>query len=118
MLHEAEQLSGETVRGVVAAIGAGRLRSLAPAFVAGVSPLSSPLFADDRNIGIGAGVISAPEYLGADDYPTRVLPAIDIAYRNRLFFNFFEGLSAYLYKRGDFRLKAGIGYQAGRDEDD
>jgi len=97
---------------------AGRLRSLMSAFVAGVSLLSSSLFADDWNIGIGAGVISAPEYLGAEDYQTRVLPAIDIAYRNRVFFNFFEGLSAYLYERGDFRLKAGIGYQAGRDEDD
>jgi outer membrane scaffolding protein for murein synthesis (MipA/OmpV family) len=96
----------------------GRSASMLPALVAGISLFSSPAIADDWNIGIGAGLISAPEYLGAEDYRTRVLPAVDIAYRNRVFFNFFEGLGAYLYSRGDFRLKAGIGYQAGRDEDD
>lgn len=96
--------------------GIGGLRSLLTALVAGFSLFSSPGLADDWNIGIGIGAISAPEYLGAEDYQIRVLPAVDIAYRNQVFFNFYEGLSAYLYNRGDFRLKAGIAYQPGRYE--
>jgi outer membrane scaffolding protein for murein synthesis (MipA/OmpV family) len=98
--------------------GPDRPRSLLPALVSGFSLLSSPGVADDWNIGLGAGMISAPLYLGAEDYQVRLLPAVDFAYRNRVFFNFYEGLSAYLHNRGDFRLKAGIAYQPGRDQDD
>lgn len=74
--------------------------------------------AGDWNVGLGAGLISAPEYLGADDYETRAEPTLDIGYKNRVFFNFYEGLSAYPYGRDEWRIKTGIGYDRGRDEDD
>lgn len=77
-----------------------------------------PLAADDWSIGLGAGVISAPEYLGADSIETFAVPAIDIAYRRIITFNFYEGLNAYFFNRGDFSLKAGVAYQPGRDEDE
>ena len=77
-----------------------------------------PLAADDWSIGLGAGVISAPEYLGADSIETFAVPAIDIAYRRTITFNFYEGLNAYFFNRGDFSLKAGVAYQPGRDEDE
>jgi outer membrane scaffolding protein for murein synthesis (MipA/OmpV family) len=78
----------------------------------------TPVAAEDWNVGIGAGVISYPEYIGAEDNDTLAIPAIDVAYKDRVFFNFFEGLTGYFYSAGDFRLKAGLGWEGGRDEDD
>ncbi len=77
---------------------------------------STPRAAGDWSIGLGAGVISAPEYLGAESIETFAVPAIDIAYRRTVTFNFYEGLNAYFFNRGDFSLKAGVAYQPGRDE--
>ena len=67
----------------------------------------APLAAGDWSVGLGAGVISAPEYLGSD-----------FAYRRTVTFNFYEGLNAYFFNRGNFSLKAGLAYQPGRDEDE
>jgi len=92
--------------------------ALAVAFLSSFLLCTSAAMADDWNIGLGAGVISGPEYIGSEDSESRGVLAVDIAYRDRYFFNFYEGFSAYLYNRGDFRLKAGLGYERGRDEDE
>lgn len=73
---------------------------------------------DNWNIGLGAGVVMSPAYTGADDTETRLVPTFDVAYRERVFFNFYEGVSAYFYKHDRFSFKAGIGFGPGRDSDD
>ena len=83
-----------------------------------LASLSMPLAADDWSIGLGAGLISAPEYLGADSIESFAVPAIDIAWRRTITFNYYEGLNAYFLNRGAFSLKAGVAYQPGRDEDE
>ena len=83
-----------------------------------LASVSAPLAADDWSVGLGAGVISAPEYLGGDSIETFAVPAIDIAYRRTITFNFYEGLNAYFFHREAFSLKAGIAWQPGRDEDE
>ncbi|HEY5740889.1 MAG TPA: MipA/OmpV family protein [Gammaproteobacteria bacterium] len=79
---------------------------------------SAPLAASDWSVGLGAGVISAPEYLGGDSIETFAVPAIDIAYRRTITFNFYEGLNAYFFNRDAISLKAGVAWQPGRDEDE
>jgi outer membrane protein len=72
----------------------------------------------DWRIIAGFGVYAFPEFDGAKDHKVLPLPMIDVTYKNRVFFNFFEGLGIKVIDTDAFTLKAAIGFASGRDEDD
>jgi len=74
----------------------------------------------DWQVRAGFGVYAFPESQGSDELEILPLPFIDVTYKDRYFFNFFDGLGGYLYKSdGDgFNLKSSIGFGFGREEDD
>ncbi|MFT4925901.1 MAG: outer membrane protein [Phenylobacterium sp.] len=72
----------------------------------------------DWRITAGFGIYVFPEFEGAKDHRILPLPMIDISYKNRVYFNFFEGLGVKMIDTDTFKLKGAIGYAFGRDEDD
>jgi outer membrane scaffolding protein for murein synthesis (MipA/OmpV family) len=46
-------------------------------------------------VSVGPGVIVTPQYPGADDYQVLPIPALDVSYKNRLFFTARRGLGVY-----------------------
>jgi outer membrane protein len=66
---------------------------------------------------VGAGVIYAPDYLGSDDYETRVWPTLNVSYGDLFYFNIRDGLGWNLIRHGNWRLSPFIAYTPGRDND-
>lgn len=62
---------------------------------------------------LGAGVLYAPDYLGSDDYETRVWPTINVSYGDRFYFNIRDGLGWNLIRHGNWKLSPFIGYIPG-----
>ena len=67
---------------------------------------------------LGAGVLYAPDYLGSDDYETRVWPTINVSDGDRFYFNIRDGLGWNLVRHGNWKLSPFIGYIPGRDNDE
>jgi outer membrane scaffolding protein for murein synthesis (MipA/OmpV family) len=67
---------------------------------------------------LGGGIGSRPEFPGSDSTELRPLPAFDITYADRWFFN-RDGLGAYLVLDEQWQLSASVGFDlTRRDESD
>ncbi|WP_417615797.1 MipA/OmpV family protein [Oceanisphaera sp.] len=91
-------------------------RSFIYSLVALTPLLAAPAMAQTPWSGtIGAGVMVAPDYLGSDDYKSRVLPDLNIKYGELFYLNARDGLGWNLYQQPDWTLSPFIGYHLGRD---
>ncbi|HAD24893.1 MAG TPA: hypothetical protein DCF61_04065 [Alphaproteobacteria bacterium] len=72
----------------------------------------------DLEVNLGLGLFQRPEFLGAEDYKTSLLPLIDIEYRGRLFASTQRGLGLFLFDTGNFRAGPRITFDEGRDSSD
>ena len=72
----------------------------------------------DWEIRIGLGARYDAKYEGSDEMKARVLPLIDITWKDLVFLNPREGLGVRLYDDHGLTVSAGIGYVFGRDESD
>lgn len=72
----------------------------------------------DWRVMAGFGAYVFPEFDGAKDHRVLALPLLDITYKDRVYFNFFEGLGVKIIDTKAFTLKGGISYAFGREEDD
>ena len=72
----------------------------------------------DWRVSAGFGVYALPEYTGSDELQVLPIPLINATYKERFFFNVFDGLGSYIYKSDGFNLKSSISFAFGRDEDD
>jgi MipA family protein len=69
------------------------------------------------SLSLGAGVFTAPEYEGSDNYDVTFFPSIRASYGENLSFNARQGLRYNFLNEGGFTLGAGVGGHFGRDED-
>lgn len=67
---------------------------------------------------VGAGLLSAPEYLGANDNEFRFLPVVDIEYKQRYFISTQRGLGFYFFRDNRFALATFVNMDWGREESD
>ncbi len=67
---------------------------------------------------LGAGLMTAPEYLGASDNEFRFLPVVDIEYKQRYFISTQRGLGFYFFRDNRFALATMVNMDWGRDESD
>jgi outer membrane scaffolding protein for murein synthesis (MipA/OmpV family) len=58
-------------------------------------PAGAPAPRSNWQLSVGPGVIVTPQYPGAADYQILPIPALDVSYRDRLFFTARRGLGAY-----------------------
>ncbi|ART82788.1 structural protein MipA [Oceanisphaera profunda] len=84
------------------------LAILAPLFAAPALAQS----AWNGSIGIGATV--APDYLGSDDYKSRLTPDFNIKYGNLAYLNWRDGLGVNVLQTPEWTLSPFIGYHIGR----
>lgn len=70
---------------------------------------------DDFRLRLGAGFGTLPDYRGSDDYRLKVLPIIDIRYKDRLRLT-HNRLSYALVKSGDWSFGPLVKYKRGRRE--
>lgn len=78
--------------------------------------LAAPAMAQSPWSGtLGAAVMVTPDYLGSDDYTSRVLPDLNIKYGDFASLNWRDGLSLNLYQTPDWTVSPVIGYHVGRD---
>ncbi|PCC99460.1 MipA/OmpV family protein [Halopseudomonas pelagia] len=83
-----------------------------------LSAMAGPSMADEGWAGtLGAGAIYAPDYLGSNDYETRVWPAISLSYGDRFYLNSLDGLGWNAFRQGNWLVSPFIGYTPGRDND-
>lgn len=80
------------------------------------TPATNPMPDGSRDMYVGLGVIAAPDYLGASDKRTGVLPLIQAQWSNGVF---VSGLSAgmHLSRRDDLEFGPLLAIDAGRDQD-
>ena len=64
---------------------------------------------------IGAGATYAPDYLGSDDYDTRLLPVVNLSYGDQLSISPRTGIEWHAIRRGNRTASPFIGYTFGRD---
>jgi outer membrane scaffolding protein for murein synthesis (MipA/OmpV family) len=89
-----------------------------------ISTFGSSAFADngqpesDWRVTTGFGVYAFPEFDGSDEHQILPIPMIDVTYKNRFFFNLFDGIGMDVIKTEDFTLKASVAYEFGREEKD
>ena len=90
------------------------------ALTAMASPLAA--FADRPNqaasgfqFTLGAGLVSAPSYLGDDDYQISAFPNLTISYGNT-FKASLRGLEYTVFQNGTWSAGATLGYDMGREE--
>ncbi|OYD23328.1 MipA/OmpV family protein [Oceanimonas baumannii] len=79
--------------------------------------LAVPAMAQPLNGSIGVSVTLAPDYLGSDDYKTRILPDANLRYGDQFYLNLRDGLGWNLYHQKNWTLSPFIGYIPGRDND-
>ena len=72
----------------------------------------------DWDIRNGMGVQYDAKYEGSDEMKARVLPFIDITWRDLVFLNPRNGFGVHLYDDHGLTVSAGVGYVFGRDESD
>ncbi|TVP47540.1 MAG: MipA/OmpV family protein [Halomonas sp.] len=77
-----------------------------------VSPLA---LADSWEGSIGAGVAYAPDYLGSDDYDTRLLPSLQLSYGDTLSISPRSGIEWHAIRNGSWTVSPFIGYTFGRN---
>ncbi|GGB44224.1 hypothetical protein GCM10011502_16910 [Oceanisphaera marina] len=78
--------------------------------------LAAPAMAQSPWSGtLGAAVMVTPDYLGSDDYTSRVLPDLNVKYGELFYLNLRDGLGWNLYQQQDWSLSPFIGYHLGRD---
>lgn len=65
---------------------------------------------------VGAGLISAPTYLGDDDYQLRAVPNISLRYGDRLTAS-LRGVEYVAFSQGGWRAGPKLSYDFGRKED-
>jgi outer membrane scaffolding protein for murein synthesis (MipA/OmpV family) len=70
----------------------------------------------DTQIRLGAGFGTIPDYTGSDDYRLKVLPIIDIRWRERWRLS-FNKLSYSVIKKAGWEIGPFVKYKAGRSED-
>jgi MipA family protein len=96
-----------------------RIRALATAAM--VAPLSLEAQAKDMPQGwsftVGAGMVYAPVYLGADSYALSALPNIRITYADKFFFSINDGVGYNVINQGGWRIGPIGRYDFGRSED-
>ncbi|MFK7856891.1 MAG: MipA/OmpV family protein [Granulosicoccus sp.] len=74
-----------------------------------------PAEGDSFVITIGAGVVSAPAYLGGDDYQTSVLPNLTLDYKDRLSVS-FRGIKYTVISDNGWVAGPVLSYDFGREE--
>lgn len=72
----------------------------------------------DLEVNLGLGLFQRPEFLGAEDYKTSVLPLVDIEYHGRLFISTQRGAGLFLFDTGSFRIGPRVTFDEGRDSSD
>lgn len=72
----------------------------------------------DWDIRIGMGVKYDAKYEGSDEMKARVLPLVDITWKDRVFLNPRSGLGVHLYDDHGLTVSVGVGYVFARDESD
>lgn len=72
----------------------------------------------DWDIRIGIGARYDAKYEGSDEMETRVLPLIDITWKDLVFLNPREGLGVHVFADHNLTVSVGVGYVFGRDESD
>jgi outer membrane protein len=103
------------------------LLALAPALPAlaqtGLAPQAAPALGapglDRWRVGLGAGVLYSPDYLGSNDW--RAIPLIAPEIRapfDRAYLSFRDGLGATVLREGPFSLGLVLRPRFGRDQDD
>lgn len=70
---------------------------------------------EDYRLRLGAGFGFVPDYRGSDDYRLKVLPLIDLRYKDRLHFS-YNRLSYAVVRHGHWSLGPFVKYKAGRKE--
>jgi len=66
---------------------------------------------------VGVGVVSVPEFEGADKNETKFLPMVDISY-DRFFLSWTKGLGMDAYSDDTWTVSPALRYRFGRDADD
>ncbi|MBR2514611.1 MAG: MipA/OmpV family protein [Halomonas sp.] len=88
----------------------------APLLVAAFSiALSAPTWGNSWQGSLGAGATYAPDYLGSDDYDTRILPVLNLAYGDLISINVRDGIEWHAVRQGNWTASPFIGYTFGRD---
>ncbi|MBE0401262.1 MipA/OmpV family protein [Halomonas sp. FME1] len=77
-----------------------------------ISPLT---WADSWEGSIGAGVLYAPDYLGSDDYDTKLWPSINLTYGETFTINPRSGIEWHAIRDGGWTVSPFVGYTFGRD---
>ena len=72
----------------------------------------------DWDIRIGLGARYDAKYEGSDEMKARVLPLIDVTWKDLVFLNPREGLGVHVYDGHNLTVSVGVGYVFGRDESD
>ncbi|MGO4999698.1 MipA/OmpV family protein [Oceanisphaera sp. W20_SRM_FM3] len=77
--------------------------------------LAAPaLAASPWNGSIGVGATLAPDYLGSDDYKSRLTPDFNIKYGDLAYLNWRDGLGINAVRTQNWTLSPFIGYHIGR----
>ena len=63
---------------------------------------------------VGIGATLAPDYLGSNDYKSRVTPDFNLKYGELAYLNWRDGLGINLVRSNDWTLSPFIGYHIGR----
>lgn len=78
--------------------------------------LAAPAMAQQQWSGsVGAAALLMPDYLGSDDYDSRLLPDVNLRYGDLFYLNWREGLGWNLIQQPNWSLSPYIGYLPGRD---
>lgn len=94
--------------------------------LAGLLAVATPALAQDPapdepeawHVRVGGGVIVTPEFAGARDHRTRVLPYASLSYGDTVSASVEGGLSATLLRRGDFTFGPLARFRFGQEEED
>jgi outer membrane protein len=79
---------------------------------------SMPKVPEGWSVSLGAGLLTAPEYEGSDNYDVFVLPSLRFSYGSNLSFNARQGLRYNFLNENGITVGAGLGGNFGREEDD
>lgn len=72
----------------------------------------------DWQVSVGGGVALEPIFEGSNTSEVAFMPFIDVEWRERVFFNFIDGLGVNIYRGEDATLSMALGLEDGRKEDD
>lgn len=73
---------------------------------------------DKWDISLGAGIMTAAEYEGSNNYETKAVPSFEITYDDTYYLSMENGLGMNFYQTESLNISGGISMTGGRDEKD